>query len=210
MKKAWTKKAMENFGFCMNHSGKMKGMISFSTSNLMNPRCIARAKNKDLICSHCYAMRMENQYSNLDKKLIRNTDFITSHILKEDEIPIIDSNKYPLVRFESFGDILNVTQVLNYFLIANENSDCQFALWSKNMDIVASAIDIASKPSNLIVIESSPKMNDEIKPSYDFIDKTFTVFDTDGEHINCGARNCATCQKCYHINEYKALYELVK
>lgn len=40
-------------------------------------------------------------------------------------------------------------------------------------------------------------------------DKVFTVYDNDHE-INCGARSCSACQKCYHKNGINHLYEKIK
>lgn len=63
------------------------------------------------------------------------------------------------------------------------------------------------KPSNLQIIQSTLKVNDspdEVK--YWFIDKVFTVFDEEyieenNVIINCGARSCRTCKRCYTPSE---------
>ena len=104
--------------FCTDHNGKMSGVISISTSVALNQRCQARAKNPESICHFCFAAAMLDHYSDLGKKLARNTELLTARELTPAEIPVINADKWPLLRFESFGDLNNVIQVYNYFLIA--------------------------------------------------------------------------------------------
>lgn len=203
-----SKAALERWGFCVNHTGKMRGILSISTSVKLNTRCAARAHDENSICHYCYANKMANLYSALERKLARNTEKLTGSILDEKDIPLINPDVFPLVRFESFGDLMNTTQCVNYFRIAASNPQCNFALWTKNPDIVSEAAELVEKPENLIVIVSSPKVNKEIEiPA--IADKVFTVYNNDHE-INCGARSCATCQKCYHKNGINHLYEKIK
>ena len=68
-------------------------------------------------------------YKNLNACLERNTKILTGRILKEAEIPMINASFF---RFESFGDLINVTQVINYFHICKKNKHVHFALWTKN------------------------------------------------------------------------------
>ena len=95
-----------------NHTGKMTGMYSLSTSCKENAHCVERSKNPFSICSECYAITMSNNYSSLDKCLIRNTEILTSEILDTNKLPYINAHSF---RFESFGDLNNSIQVINYF-----------------------------------------------------------------------------------------------
>ena len=191
--------------FCTDHTGKMAGVISISTSVALNPRCAARAKDPDSICAHCFAAAMLEYYAGLDNKLARNTELLTKAELTPDQVPVINADKWPLLRFESFGDLNNVIQVYNYFLIAAVNHKCKAALWTKNPDLIQAAMDHygITKPSNLVIIYSSPKLNTpaaDILRKYAFIDKVFTVYDKEhsgGVKINCGARDCKKCGRCY-------------
>ena len=193
--------------FCDDHTGKMSGVISISTSVALNARCQARAKDQESICHYCFAAAMLDYYSELGNKLARNTELLTARELDPAEIPVINAEKWPLLRFESFGDLNNIVQVYNYFLIAAVNHKCKAALWTKNPDIVAAALDHygIEKPKNLVIIYSSPKVNepaDGVRERYPFIDKMFTVYDPEyiDAHqvkINCGARDCRTCGRCY-------------
>lgn len=191
-------------GFCTDHNGKMAGVISYSTSVVLNKRCQCRSKNKQSICAFCFAAAMLDIYGDLAKKLARNTAIITSELLQPEDVPVINWQKWPMLRFESFGDLNNEIQVYNYFLMAEINPKCRAALWTKNPDIIASAIKKygLKKPSNLVIIYSSAIVNAKEEAKYSFIDKTFTVYDPEyikanNIFINCGARDCKKCGRCY-------------
>ena len=206
--------------FCSDHTGKMTGVISISTSVALNARCQVRAKDPKSICAHCFAAAMLDYYSDLGKKLANNTELLTSRELTPAEIPVINADKWPLLRFESFGDLNNVIQVYNYFLIAAVNHKQRAALWTKNSDIIAEAMRVygIEKPKNLVIIYSSPKVNKpaaEIPEKYDFIDKVFTVYDPEyiescSVKINCGARDCKKCGRCYTKRTGAAVSEKLK
>ncbi len=190
---------------CTNHTGKMKKLWSLSITP-HNILCEKRSRNMKSICSKCYSRTMQRVYSSLSKCLHRNMEILTSRILREDEMPRL-SNKIKLFRFESFGDIINELQVVNYFHMAAANPDTHCALWTKNPWIIKKAMEIygISKPDNLTIIGSSYNVNEAMNDyykRYDFIDYIFTVYDEDyiREHhvdINCGGRSCRDCQRCY-------------
>lgn len=48
-------KKLTGLHFTVNHSGKMKGMQSLSTSSLCNKYCHAYSKDKRKVCFKCYA-----------------------------------------------------------------------------------------------------------------------------------------------------------
>lgn len=198
--------------YTLKHTGKMSGMQSLSTSCLCNKNCLNRVENADLVCSHCYAQRQMKMYKNLEKCLKKNTEILTTRLLTDEEIPLINAAFF---RFESFGDLNNEIQVVNYFRICKRNKHVKFALWTKNPWIIAETINNGeNKPRNLQVIYSSPYLDkcDNKLNKYPFIDKIFTVYTK--EHIkennieiNCGAKSCLSCHKCYvkskeiYINE---------
>lgn len=200
-----------------NHSGKMCGMASLSTSVLLNPHCMERAKNPNSICAKCYASRMMKHRKSLEKKLAKNTEVLTKNIISPEYFPIVNREKF---RFEAFGDLNNYIQVVNYFNFAKRNPRTTFALWTKNPWIIQDAIDRGyTKPKNLIVIFSSPTVNacaDNIRKLYTFIDKIFTVYTSEetakeqGKKINCGVRNCVECGRCYSKRTNWEVSELLK
>lgn len=196
--------------FCDDHTGKMHGIWSISTSCLANTRCLARMLNGESICAHCFSASMNGQYDALRVKLLRNTFLLNTVELTPDMVPEIRV-KSKMFRFESFGDLLSPLQVKNYFTIAEKANErgviC--ALWTKNPDIIDKAIKQYGlvKPANLQIIQSTLKVNDApASVEYEFIDKVFTVYDPEfieenGININCGARDCSTCRRCYTAHE---------
>lgn len=191
------------------HTGKMGGMQSLSTNNLTNKYCRYYCKNEKAICFHCYANSQLRRWKSMQEPLERNSELLNGAVLDNDLIPTINAS---LFRFESFGDIGSVTHVINLFNICKANPRTEFALWTKNPWLIDAAIKQGhTKPDNLVVIQSSMFINKRDVPKYDFIDKTFTVYDkTQDVEINCGARSCITCQKCYHKNGIDDIRELLK
>lgn len=188
--------------YCTNHTGKMSGLHSLSTSVTVNPYCIKRQQKGDSICAHCFSASMMKQYKSLNECTTRNAEILTASVLPGSVLPLIPSRYF---RFESFGDLINVNQVINYFNIAKKNPDTLCALWTKNPHIIAKAIEAGhDKPANLQIVLSSPFVNKPVKSTkYGFIDKIFTVYDkktAKDVNINCGARSCLGCGRCYRPN----------
>lgn len=211
--KAVTKKEFVEYSICKNHSKKMRGMQSISTSALENTICCERAKNCDSVCSKCYARRMLKHYHTLATKVSRNHYFYTSEVLTDSDVPIINTS---IFRFESFGELQNTTQLMNYCTIARVNADTRFTLWTKNLFIIADYIDGGGViPDNMSIIYSAPKLNTPhddtlvylVRSGYiAFVNAVFTVWtdentaEAHGVTINCGHNNCIECRRCYTLN----------
>lgn len=203
----------------LNHSGKMSGMVSLSTSALNNPFCKAYAKDCNKICSKCYACTQLKRYKSQNEVLIKNSEVLTSQILPMEKLPFMNCAFF---RFEAFGDIANETQVINYFNISKVNPHCNFALWSKNPFIIKNVIDSGiEKPENLNIIHSSPYINKKVDieelhgKGYTFIDKVFSVYDKEtiereNINVNCGAKSCIGCRLCYEKNNVVYINEKLK
>ena len=209
---------LERFGFCVNHGGKMRGVLSISISPF-NRFCNKRASDPGSVCPHCYARQYAQARPGLNAKLQRNTEKLTREIIPIEELPVIDPVKWPLLRFESFGDIISTEQVINYYNIARRNPSIKCALWTKNYRFIESAGAAGEAiPDNLVVIVSSPSLNKERSINhYRFADKVFTVYSKDfvrgslgGVDINCGARSCYSCRKCYSKEGDCFIRELLK
>ena len=167
-------------------------------------------KTDVLICGFCFANNLLNYKKNIQIPLEQNTVILTSRVLDDSEIPFINRL---FSRFESLGDLHNVTHAINYIKIASKNPHCTFAWWSKRPNIVKQAMEqlgITELPKNIVFIFSSyylNKINKEITKTYDFINVVFTVFDKYylEEHpdieIHCGSRQCLGCLKCYTRRE---------
>ena len=59
---------MNKIEMCTDHTGKMEGINSISTSTDMNPHCRANAKIRGSICAKCYAHNMIQMYSGLRER----------------------------------------------------------------------------------------------------------------------------------------------
>lgn len=187
--------------FTEKHTGKMAGMISLSTSVLRNEHCKHNCNIAGSICEHCYSARMHKMYKGLEVKTAINTSVLTQVVIPVNDWPLVNAL---YGRFEAFGDLNNVIQVRNYFNCCKRNKKTKWALWTKNPQIINQAIKAGyKKPSNLVIIVSSLFVNEVGKYKFDFIDKIFTVYDKkyaaeNNIDINCGARNCLACNRCYH------------
>ena len=184
-----------------NMSGKMENIPSVSTSCLANPICLKRMQDGDSICAHCFAETTLKRYSDCGKNMLSNTYLLTESILDLDLLP-----RFPnvsIVRIESFGDVANVTQAINYANLCKVNPLVTFAWWTKNPAFIDKAMKIfGKKPENIIFIESSPYINVVKEKSFPWIDKVFSVFNDqyiaeNNIDINCGARSCMNCKRCY-------------
>ena len=197
--------------FTLNHTGKMEGMQSLSTSCICNPACIARMKDEKSICSHCFAAAMHKRYSALAACLEKNSEALSKWVWYPEELPVINAAFF---RLESFGDLINVDHARNYLRLCKRNPWTRFALWTKNPGILARAIEFEGKPDNLNVILSSPYTNVPCDASrWPFVDKTFTVYDRDHQanvNINCGSRKCLDCLLCYTKNDVTVINESLK
>ena len=195
----------------VNHTGKMTGMQSLSTSCKTNLNCAKYAQIEGSVCQKCYALRQMKYHTNVSEAYERNADILTTRVLDKEELPLINACYF---RFEAFGDLHNVTQAINYFNICKKNPDVRFALWTKNPGIIKEIAD--KKPKNLVIIVSSLFLNKPVDiEKMPWIDKVFTVYDKEtiereNVKINCGARNCLECHRCYKKGGDKYVNEKLK
>ena len=187
--------------YTCTHLAKMKGIYSLSSSSDVNPHCKKFREVEGSVCQKCYAQRTMFYRRSLKEPLSENTWILTETLLEKEQIPLISTL---LFRFESMGELINATQVMNYFRIAAANPDVKCALWTKLPGIIQEALDMgARKPRNLQIVQSSLMLNHPSAPTHTFVDKVFTVYTREflQEHpevkINCGARSCLNCRLCY-------------
>lgn len=205
-----------------DHTGKMLGMQSLSTSCRTNPGCLRNSKIPGSICEKCYAQTMLQMYKDLDAKTERNTEVLTKEILDMADLPVINCQ---IFRFESFGDIHNEIHLQNYINIAIKNPGCMFTLWTKNYSVALNYFKTHDCPENFTLIISSLFINKKqdltpFKKLGKFRKgqlKVFTVYDYDyirlhhdDININCGSRLCMGCQLCYRKNEVEEINEILK
>jgi hypothetical protein len=206
-------KKISGLHFTTKHTGKMAGMASISTAVTTNERCAKNAQIPGSICQKCFAAKQMKIFPSMEKPMVENQRILTGEIIPTEKLPIINNLYF---RFESFGDLNNATQVINYFRICYKNPKVKFALWTKNPDFIADAIGQGyEKPANLNIVLSSLFVNRERKNPFSFVDKVFTVYDPqyieeNNISINCGARNCFTCGLCYEKNDVSIINEKLK
>ena len=197
-----------------NHTGKMKGMQSLSTSPTENPICMERSKDVRSICHECYSIAMQAIFSPLAKLLKKNTEILTTTIIPVEYWPMVNTLFF---RLEAFGDVQNTIQVNNYCNFAERNPHCNFAVWTKNIAFYDMVFKTRKKPENLIIIFSSHYLNTEaVITKFPFVDKVFTVYTA--EHaienqikITCGGRKCIDCLRCYKkTDKVEYVNELLK
>ena len=192
-------------------TAKMSGVPAISTSCLKNPICYARRKVKGSICEKCFAASTLSRYSECERHAAENFDLLTGRLLNADELPIFGNVRF--VRIEAFGDVANVTQARNYVRIIRANPDVVFGWFTKNAYIVQGALKLeGGKPENLVLIQSSMMMNTPA-PIVSGFDRVFTVYDkahAGAVNINCGARSCVGCGRCYKHGGESVVSELLK
>lgn len=199
-------------GICHNHNGKMEGMTSISTSCRNNTFCEKMSKIEGTICQKCYAQRQLKAYAKtMMPKYEKSTQELTSRILTWNELPIFD-NSVNIVRVESFGELNNTIQAINYINIIRKNPFINFGWWTKRPNLIARALKemglTAEALDNCNVIYSNPYIDTMPKiHKYPFIKGYFTVWSSEekalenGQLINCGKKKCKECLNCYDLHE---------
>lgn len=179
------------------HEGKMEGFQSIS----VYPRCSCPLP--------CYAKRLLKY-----RKTLRDALKINSRLLKfdlpGDKIPRINAVYF---RFNSFGELLNLTHLKNLCKIAEANERTTFTLWTKQYNLVEHAFSLYERPKNLLIIYSSKELNTPLNiKDYKQCDKVFTVWEKSVEPSDgfpC-QKKCLECLMCYSRNKVKYINEEVK
>ena len=75
-------------------SGKMENITSVNVSSLKNDFCQSMVKTKNSVCGKCYSNRYAKMRPTLEKRLIENTDVLSSRLLKiEEQLKLLYLNK---------------------------------------------------------------------------------------------------------------------
>ncbi len=194
-------------------SGKLEGFRAISTNTLTNKFCLKMHKaSKSTICSVCYSYSMLNGFrKNTAPALQRNSDLLSSRSLTKEELPFIKDSFF---RFSAHGELINVQHLANLIDITEHNPHCMFSLWTKRKDYVERLFSYRSKPSNLILIYSNPKISN-ILPKHkmpEYFDKTFNNVLTNEAILlqNCTGQKCKDCLLCYKHDTTFTIVEKVK
>lgn len=156
-----------------------------------------------LICGLCFSDRQQDYQASMTIPLERNYVILNNGIIHSDWIPVINSLYF---RGESFGDFASVNAVANFYNMARKNGGVHFTAWTKNTIYFKKAAAAGLvKPDNFRLVLSSPFINKQaaIPAGMEkIIDAIFTVYTKEyaekfGITINCGARACLSCLRCY-------------
>lgn len=201
--------------------GKMENIFSLSTNKNNNSNCIKLSKNKKTVCNKCYVKKSMGINPHLEQALNRN-EFLKTRLLEQNEIEKLSFLKNQLYfRFESFGDVDTLTQLINYNNIAKNYKNCNFALWTKNYFLLLKYFRAGyTLAKNIRLVISSPFLNADINELFintlkkyhnDII--TFSVYDKnhlENKNVNCGSKKCIDCLNCYKSGKRNNVIEILK
>ena len=242
MKKAPKKFQQDVVRLSYNMSGKMENVLSLSTNVHRNTRCMHRHNDcPSSICSHCFAVDTVNHYDSLHINLNHNTDALIDRIMTDEQtrdiaieiLYALEKNETHKFRFESFGDLNNEIQAINYLAIVcdlailaeNHNYHVECALWTKNADYLVKGFQSFDEIEKgyirtiLNVLVSSTFVGfpigdgfvKKVEKALDMPIGVFTVEKEETEHTNCGARDCNKCGRCYKKFEHTTyVWEVLK
>ncbi len=188
---------------------KMDGMTSINTPVMTNPFCNAMSacKEEGVICGSCYARTIAKRWKRVDGSYQANADELTSENYKPSMI------NRSVVRIHAVGELINELHFRNIIKLVNYNPNTLFVMWTKRVNIVADVFKDTKKPSNLVLIRSSVRVNNEDALPEHF-DKVFTVYNvehirTNGIEINC-QKQCKDCMLCYTKNSIVQVNEQLR
>ena len=191
-------------------TGKLQGIHAINTNTVTNDFC-NQQKETDTICGECYSHHMLNTFRKMCQPAWQhNSEVLSSVILQRHELPRITA---AFCRFHAHGELINHKHFINFVNIARDNPHCTFALWTKRKDIVWQVLDedYHSKPSNLILVWSNPKIDKVVQSVPRHFDKVFNNVRHDRTPQNCTGQKCIECLRCYkHDADTDIIVEAVK
>lgn len=175
----------------LNHTGKMIGMQSISTTCKCNEHCVKRiakaysdldieitdmqsaraALKKYLeeyplaenvcICAMCFSDSQQDMQKTMQIPLKRNYEILNNGIIHSDWLPALNCLYF---RGESFGDFASANAAANVMNIARKNPLVNVTTWTKNLIYFDQAVKAGyNKPDNFKIIYSSPLINKVVK-----------------------------------------------
>lgn len=156
-----------------------------------------------IVCGECYDYKQEQyRYSALNRHTL-NLVIMESVEFTIEELSMLPAGE--LIRVNSSGDSSGNVYAANMikYCIAHPTSHC--AIWAKNAVSYIHACDKYGKPKNVVMIQSSPFVDREVKRAK-YFDYVFTVY-KDAEKVKaalangaceCNGKKCKNCDfKCY-------------
>ena len=183
-------------------TGKLDGFKANSTYTVTNDFCIKmnKAKDTNIICTKCYShAKLKTFRKNCQPAFQRNSDLLRGRVLEQEELPLILD---AFLRFDSHGELINITNLINYVNIAKKNPHCSFGLWTKRKDLINKYFKDNECPPNLILIYSNPKISNILSRPPRHFHRTFNnvLEHEEVERQNCTGQQCKNCLLCYTPN----------
>lgn len=195
-------------------SAKMEGISCTGTAVVENEYCrqaAEAAKECGGICSECYAEATFHQYASTGTMAgwLENSALLPVVELAEADFPRICTPG----RYNPFGELNTLTEALNVLTWARSNPGVPHMIMTKRPELIRRAFEISGRPDNLSVGYSSPQKDrngfEALRvadpQTAAVIDFVFTVYTAQGAidagvTINCGARSCISCGRCWLAN----------
>jgi hypothetical protein len=203
------------FGLTLsNLSGKLSDVpaISFTGEGLNGSKafCNLMSEVPGSICGKCYSRQGQTYKPELRASMARNGERIRS------AVPTFSLPSWvTMFRINSHGELSDVREVHWVYQMAERNPSVKFALWTKRQCFVWAADEELAKfglkrPENVVMIYSEP-MIDKVRtvPPPGF-DKVFCVISDLSVPVNCGAKECRSCRKCYTKESEAIIVEHLK
>ena len=192
-------------------TGKMKDVQAVSTNPMSNPFC-QKMHECGGICGECYAYTIMERGCRPQAIAAyeKNSRLLSENVLPADRLPRLNAI---IVRFNSFGEIINRNHMINMVNICNFNPRTIFGLWTKRLDIVNDVLGTFGKPDNMVIVWSLSRINGQPPQELPhFVDRAFTILtDKDDPRINCGDQRCMECLACYDVSSpVRYVYERLK
>lgn len=181
-------------------SGKMEGIRSINVNPQTNAFCqhMHQCPNADIICKHCFNDRFIKTRPELKRCLDRNTKTLTEKYIEGDWGVLPRFKTGESIRFNSYGELYNLTHVENLWKICYHNLHAHFTLWTKRGALIQEMDAIYQRPPNLTVIFSNPVIDKVRTEPPEWADKVFNVVNKNHPvESNCAGIRCADCMKCY-------------
>lgn len=185
-------------------TGKLEGIVGINTNPLSNSFCKKMQKG-ETICKHCYSCAMlRGLRKNCMPVWERNSQILSSRLLETSEIPRITA---AFCRFHAHGELINKIHFENFIRIAEANPWTKFSFFTKRTNLC----DLTNLPDNVTMVYSNPTLDRVVTKVPKGFHKVFNVITKkEDARVNCGARSCITCQKCFKREGCSVLVEKVK
>lgn len=168
----------------------------------------------------------ENNMHNLEVLSSNILPYADIMAIAKEVVEALIKNGTHLFRLESFGDLANVTHCVNYIRLCSyisqyaeeRNYPVSIAWWTKQYHLFENAVTFITdkdmqyfrKDTNVILsslfigVEVPRAAIEKVERWIGMKVKVFTVYNLPETHekINCGARSCTLCQRCYTKQNY--------